>query len=125
MPRREPPAHEFDCKVLKRAATAAQRLRAAASYGWRLCLAVYGSDAWPLDGALCIKVAIDLGIAARGFAALFDDCKTGRTLTDTAREAYRRGASGVPTFLVGGSLPWGNDRLVLLRRHLTKFAAHG
>ena len=120
---REPPTHDFDFKVLVRAATAAKRLGAAASYGWRLCSAVYGSDAWPLDEALCVKIAIDLGIAAREFAALLADGETERLMSEAAREAYRRGAFGVPTFLVGGNLFWGNDRLVLLRHHLTKLAA--
>ena len=44
-------------------------------------------------------------------------------MSEAAREAYRRGAFGVPTFVVGGNLFWGNDRLVLVRHHLTKLAA--
>ena len=34
----------------------------------------------------------------------------------------RRGAFGVPTFFVGDRMFWGNDRLVLLRHHLTQSA---
>jgi hypothetical protein len=30
----------------------------------------------------------------------------------------------VGTFVVGGSLSWADDRLVLLRQHLTKLAAN-
>jgi 2-hydroxychromene-2-carboxylate isomerase len=123
IPFREPPAHDFDFKGLVRAATAAKRLGAAASYGWRLCSAVYASDAWPLHEALCVKIAIDLGMAAREFAALLADGETERLMSEASREAYRRGAFGVPTFFVGDNLFWGNDRLVLLRHHLTKLAA--
>lgn len=34
--------------------------------------------------------------------------------------AISKGAFGVPTFICGDELFWGNDRLVLLRRHLAK-----
>ncbi len=40
-------------------------------------------------------------------------------LAATTREAFERGAFGVPTFFAGDRMFWGNDRLVLLRHHLS------
>ena len=120
IPFREPPSHDFDFKVLVRAAMAAKRLDAAAAYGWRICSAVYGSDAWPLNQALCIRLAEEIGLPAPEFAALFADAETERQVDAAAREAYERGAFGVPTFFVGERMFWGNDRLVLLRHYLRK-----
>jgi 2-hydroxychromene-2-carboxylate isomerase len=37
IPFREPPTHDFDMKLLTRAALAAKRLGAPAVYGWRIC----------------------------------------------------------------------------------------
>jgi 2-hydroxychromene-2-carboxylate isomerase len=39
-------------------------------------------------------------------------------LRNTAAEAHRRGAFGVPTFFVGDRMFWGNDRLVLVKHFL-------
>ncbi|MDQ3794660.1 MAG: DsbA family protein [Actinomycetota bacterium] len=43
-------------------------------------------------------------------------------LEQTARQAHSAGAFGVPTFVVGDEVFWGNDRVVLLRHHLEKEA---
>ena len=43
-------------------------------------------------------------------------------LEQTVRQAYSAGVFGVPTFVVGDEVFWGNDRLVLLRHHLEKEA---
>jgi 2-hydroxychromene-2-carboxylate isomerase len=46
------------------------------------------------------------------------DRETERQLTEAAREAYARGAFGVPTFFVGDQMFWGNDRIAILRHAL-------
>ena len=117
---REPPSREVDFRLLARAAVAAARLGAAARYGWTICAAVYGSDAWPLDEALCLRVAEDSGLARGEFTSVLADPETERRLTETAREAQRRGAFGVPTFFAGDRMFWGNDRIVLLRHFLRR-----
>jgi 2-hydroxychromene-2-carboxylate isomerase len=38
------------------------------------------------------------------------------------KAAQRAGVFGVPACVVGGELFWGNDRLVLLKRHLERLA---
>ena len=119
IPFREP-GHDVDFDLLTRAAMAADRLGAAAAYGWRICRAVYGSDAWPLDEALCTALAEETGLARAGFAALLHDPETDRLLAANAEEAHRRGAFGVPTFFLGERMFWGNDRLVLLRHALRR-----
>jgi 2-hydroxychromene-2-carboxylate isomerase len=123
IPFREPPTHAFDFKLLVRAATAAKRLGAAAAYSWRLCSAVYGSDVWPVDAAVCVRLAGEVGLPAAEFEALLTDTETERQLDSVAVEVHRRGAFGVPTFFVGERMFWGNDRLVLLRHHLRTLAA--
>src|SRR5262249_14527695 len=72
IPFREP-GHDLDFALLVRAATAAGRLGAAAAYGWRLCAAVYGSDAWPVDDALCTSLAADTGLDPRAFRDVLHD----------------------------------------------------
>jgi 2-hydroxychromene-2-carboxylate isomerase len=120
IPFREPPSRDLDFQLLARAAESANRMGAVAAYGWRLACAVYGSDAWPLDLSLCVRVAREVGLAASGFAPLIADPETDRRLKATAKEAYERGAFGVPTFFLGGKMFWGNDRIVLLWHALSE-----
>jgi len=123
IPFREPPTHTFDFRLLARAATVAQRLGAAAAYGWRLCSAIYASDEWPVDETVCARVAEEVGLPPARFIALVADPQTGEQLAATAREAHARGAFGVPTFFVGEQMFWGNDRIVLLKHVLHKRTA--
>ncbi|MBS1239795.1 MAG: DSBA-like thioredoxin domain, partial [Proteobacteria bacterium] len=41
-------------------------------------------------------------------------------LAAASEEAFRRGAFGVPTFIVGEEMFWGNDRLAILKHVLQK-----
>jgi 2-hydroxychromene-2-carboxylate isomerase len=120
IPFREPRSHHFDFRLLSRAAAAAARLGAAAPYGLALSAAVYASGAWPLDEALCRRVAEEIGLSASAFAEALRDPRSERDLVDNAAEAHRRGAFGVPTFFLGERLFWGNDRLPLLRHALLR-----
>jgi 2-hydroxychromene-2-carboxylate isomerase len=120
IPFREPPSHDFDFRLLARAATAAARLGAARAYAWRLCSAVYGSGAWPIDEPLCLRTADEAGLQRAGFSAALADPENDRQLAAAAAEAYRRGAFGVPTFFLGEQMFWGNDRIVILRHVLAK-----
>jgi 2-hydroxychromene-2-carboxylate isomerase len=123
IPFREPPSRDLDFQLLARAAESANRMGAVAAYGWRLCRSVYGSDAWPLDLPLCVRVAEEVGLVAGDFASLIRDPETDRRLEAAAREAHERGAFGVPTFFLGAEMFWGNDRIVLLRHALTESRA--
>ena len=117
IPYREP-GRDLDFLLLVHAATAAARLGASAAYGWRLCAAVYGSDAWPIDEALCTSLAADTGLDRGTFRDVLHDAETARLMASAAAEAYRRGAFGVPTVFVGEEMFWGNDRIVLLAHRL-------
>ncbi|TMA68880.1 MAG: hypothetical protein E6J68_02675 [Deltaproteobacteria bacterium] len=120
IPFREPPTHDFDFKLLVRAATASRRLGLAAAYGWRLCAAVYGSDVWPVDEAVCVRIAEEVGLPGSAFVSALADPETARLAASSAEEACRRGAFGVPTFFVGQQMFWGNDRIVILRHFLRR-----
>src|SRR5439155_22037612 len=93
IPFREPPTHDFDFKLLVRAATASRRLGRAAEYGWRLCAAVYGSDVWPVDEAVCVRIAEEVGLPGSAFVSALADPETAR-LAACGR--------GVPTWSVRG-----------------------
>jgi len=120
IPFREPPSHEFDFDLLARAAATAKRLGAVESYGWALCSLVYGSSTWPLDRGVCAELAQQLGLPRVQFDRGLDESPTRELLEQNARDAYSRGAFGVPTFFVDGTMYWGNDRLVLLENKLTR-----
>jgi 2-hydroxychromene-2-carboxylate isomerase len=120
IPFRDPPGRDFDLKLLVRAATAARRLDAVASYSWRLSSAVFGTGAWPLDEPLCLEIAEEVGLPIGTFSAMLSHSKTERQLTATAKEAHARGAFGVPTFFLGDEMFWGNDRIVILRHVLAR-----
>jgi len=120
VPFHEPPSHEFDFDLLSRAAAAASLLDAAEPYGAALCRAVYGSGSWPLDRELCLELADRLGLSRAQFDRLLDDPATRELLAENARDAHARGAFGVPTFFVGETMYWGNDRLGLLEHALTR-----
>ena len=117
---REPPTHRFDFGLLVRAATAAKRLGRVAEYSWQLCSTIYASDTWPVDEPVCLRIAEQLGLERTDFTAMLADSDTERMMHETADEACRRGAFGVPTFFLGDQMFWGNDRLVILRHVLKK-----
>ena len=118
IPFREPPERDTDFALLARAATAAKRLGAAAEYGWALCSAVYGSSDWPVDRDACRQIAQRCGLPRVAFDGELDGDDTRRELAETAAEAHRRGAFGVPTFFFGEQMFWGNDRITLLKHAL-------
>ena len=122
IPFREPPAHELDFDLLVRAATVAKRLGAAAVYGWRLSAAVYASAAWPVDEALCVRLADESRLPTQDFRTMLRDTETRQRMDEAARDAHARGAFGVPTFFVRDRMFWGNDRVVLLRYYLRRLA---
>lgn len=118
IPFREPPGPGLDLDLLARAAAAGRLLGAAETYGWALCHAAYGSETWPVDRQPCLDLAEQVGLARSALDALLGDPAAESLLSDAAREAYERGAFGVPTFFCAGRMYWGNDRLVLLEHAL-------
>src|SRR5439155_20646357 len=104
------------------AATAGNEIRAAVPYSHALLRAASVGGVWPLDEDECHQPAVSVELAQREFSETFIDPATDEELRNTAAEAHRRGAFGVPTFFVGDRMFWGNDRLVLVRHYLTTLA---
>jgi len=87
-------------------------------YSLALFQAVWVEGVWPLDEDVCRQAAVSVGLSPSAFEQAFADPATDDELRNTAAEAHRRGAFGVPTFFVGNRMFWGNDRLVLVRHYL-------
>ena len=101
----------------------ARACHAADLQGWLLpyCAALF--QAVFVENALigadqCAEIASGLGLDMNRFAIAMTGGEAERRVEASAREAFERGAFGVPTFFVDDKMYWGNDRLVLLERYL-------
>ena len=123
VPFREPRGTvDFEPRLLARACTAAKALGAGREYCRVLFDAVFASDLSRIAEEECVRSAEDCGLRRDRFASILHSPQTEARLETAAREAHEAGAFGVPTFVVGEEVFWGNDRLVLLRHHLQKLA---
>lgn len=118
VPYREPVDVHFDGDLLIRAATAAKRLGHGKSYAIALTAEVYAKGSWPLDDALCRRVAQDTGLGKDEFSALLADQGVADEVEQACKRAVDRDVFGVPTCFVGAAMFWGNDRLVLVEEAL-------
>ena len=120
VPFREPRGRlALDPDLLSLACTAARRLGAAEAYAQLLFQAVFAEDLPAIDRALCVERAEEAGLGRDAFTVALDDSGTTVERERVMHEAEQRGAFGVPTFVVGDRIFWGNDRLVLLRKRLS------
>ncbi|HJS85985.1 MAG TPA: DsbA family protein [Acetobacteraceae bacterium] len=110
----------LDSDLLSLACTAARQLGAAEAYARALFRAVFADDLPAVDRAVCIARAVGAGLDQNRFADVLDDPETQTQRNRVMQEASRRGVFGVPTFIAGERLFWGNDRLVLLRQALLR-----
>ncbi|AKG21371.1 2-hydroxychromene-2-carboxylate isomerase [Calothrix sp. 336/3] len=78
-----------------------------------------------IDEQVAIAVAKNLSIPENQFLQIHASPDTKDQLTSLTREAFDRGAFGVPTFFVEEEMFWGNDRLVLLVDFLKKLQEKG
>lgn len=115
VPFHEPQEFEFDYLLLVRGAIAGQRLGAPEEFLLTLAAAVFGDARWPIDAALLIELASNRGLDPNRFADELESDGVRDQVAANAREAFERGAFGVPTFFVGEQRFWGNDRLPLVR----------
>ena len=114
---------EFDSQLLALAATAGKRLGEVVAYSQALFAAMFVDRLTRIDVEECIRRAEASGVAAERFRAELESSATSESLETTLERALSAGAFGVPTFVVGEELFWGNDRLVLLRHHLRSNAS--
>ena len=120
MPYREPDDVRFDPRRLALACTAAARLGAVEAFSRCLFQALFVDGVSPLDDDVCAGLAGDAGLDPAGFRHAIEQPETAADLAATVEEAVARDIFGVPTFVLGEEVYFGNDRLVLLRHALRK-----
>ncbi|MFO1189435.1 MAG: DsbA family protein [Alphaproteobacteria bacterium] len=103
------------------ACLAAKRQGALVLFAHRLFAAIYadGMAPGPED---CAAIAAAMGLDAAAFTRAMADPAITAEHDATVTDAFARGVFGVPTFIAGDAMFWGNDRLVLLRDHLLSAA---
>jgi 2-hydroxychromene-2-carboxylate isomerase len=120
VPYREPDDVAFDPRRLALACTAAARLGAVEPFTRGLFLALFVDGISPLDDEVCAQLAQKVGFAQAAFRRVLEQPETAANLAATVEEAVARGVFGVPSFVLGDEIYFGNDRLVLLRHALLK-----
>jgi 2-hydroxychromene-2-carboxylate isomerase len=111
----------FDPELLAHAATAAKRLGRVREFSQSLFSAMFAEEEMTrIDREECIRRAAQCAMPRSRFEAELDSPATADEHIAAVEKAHREGAFGVPTFVVKGAVFWGNDRLVLLRHHLSR-----
>jgi 2-hydroxychromene-2-carboxylate isomerase len=115
VPYREPEDVRFDPRRLALACTAAAALGAAESFSRRMFQALFVDGTSPLDDRICATLAREIGLDDGAFRVAREHPDTAARLTATVEEAAACGLFGVPSFVVGDEVYFGNDRLPLVR----------
>jgi 2-hydroxychromene-2-carboxylate isomerase len=118
IPFHDPDWTALDWQRFALAAVAADRLGGVGPFTRNLFDAVFGAGVAPKTAADLARIADESGLDGRRLVSLIDDAETQRRHERNIADALAAGVFGVPSFVVDGELFWGNDRLVLLRRHL-------
>jgi 2-hydroxychromene-2-carboxylate isomerase len=113
----EPHPAPHDHQLMAVACRAAGQFEAMVPYIHAMFRAVFAEHR-EIDPQACIDLATRQGIDRARFGAALVDPAMRSKVSDDARDSVRRGAFGVPTFLVDDRVFWGNDRLVLLEHYL-------
>jgi 2-hydroxychromene-2-carboxylate isomerase len=120
VPFREPDDVDADWRLLAFAATAADRLGAAEAFSRTLFEAVFVRTTSPLDASACTRLAAEVGLDETAFGKALESPETATAHAATIADALAAGVFGVPSFVVGGQVYWGNDRLPIVRHVLLK-----
>jgi 2-hydroxychromene-2-carboxylate isomerase len=118
VPYREPADVRYDPRRLALACTAAAALGAVAPFSRRLFRALFVAGLSPLDDAACVRLAGEIGLDQDTFLRVLAAPASAATLRVTVEEAVARGLFGVPSFVLGDEVYFGNDRLPLVRHAL-------
>ena len=102
---------EYDSESLALAATAAKRLGRVAEFSRELFLELFSGEVLRIDAEAYRRCAKKCGIPPDELVVEREAAATRGLLEQTMRAAHRVGVFGVPTFVVGRDLFWGNDRL--------------
>ena len=123
VPYKEPRgAVEFDPRLLARACVAAGLLGKVRPYSRALFGAIFAESVPRIDEQECARRAEAVGLERDRFLGRLGSPEAKERLEQNARQARSAGAFGVPTFVIGSEIFWGNDRLVLVRHCLEELA---
>lgn len=70
------------------------------------------------DPAIAQKIVEKAGIDPAEYTARINDPEVKQSVFDTTKEAVERGVFGAPTFFVGETMHWGQDRLDMVEEDL-------
>jgi 2-hydroxychromene-2-carboxylate isomerase len=118
VPYREPGDVRFDPRRLALACTAAARLGAVESFSRCLFHGLFVDGVPRLDDDACVTLAQDAGLDPVAFRRALEQPETAAALTATVAAAVALAVFGVPSFVLGDEVFFGNDRLVMLRHAL-------
>jgi 2-hydroxychromene-2-carboxylate isomerase len=113
----KPPKSADSARLNKGALFAVDRGQAR-DYVARAWAKTWGGGGDPADEALLREVARELGWDANAFVAFTTSPEAEARYKASTDEAAKRGVFGVPTFMVGEELWWGNDRMQFLEEFL-------
>lgn len=117
VPFREPAPLPPDHRLLARSCHAAKAQGHLRPYATALFRAVF-ADHLVVDAGCCATIAAGIGMDGARLRRDMESVAVEEAVSATAREAHARGIFGVPTFIVGEDIFWGNDRLPLLEHRL-------
>lgn len=118
VPYREPDWPAIDWQQLAFACVAAELLGAAEPMARALFALCFEQGGAQFDQAVLTELAVQAGAPAEDFRLLLGSAEVEARHEQNMADALAAGAFGVPSFVVGGELFWGQDRLPLLRHHL-------
>lgn len=121
----EPREFHFDHALLVEACLAGTMLGAGPDFFRDISGAIYVRRSWPIDEAMVCGVASEHDLDRDAFVEALHSEAVAKARAAAAREAFERGAFGVPTFFVGDEMFWGNDRLPLVRHAVERHAGSG
>jgi len=112
VPFRMPPAHPFNCLSAMRLVVAAGSHRKAVQTAFDF---VFGQGRDVSDPLVLAELAQALGLADVNAA---NDPRVKQSLRETTEWAIQKGVFGVPTYIVGDELFWGQDAFEMLIDYL-------
>jgi 2-hydroxychromene-2-carboxylate isomerase len=115
---REPDWAKIDFARVNLAAVAASGQADPRAYSEALFRQAYGEGAAVFDDRTLAALARAAGLDGDRLIVEIDAPETQARHHATLEAALSVGVFGVPSFVIGGEVFWGNDRIVLLRHHL-------
>ena len=109
---------DVDWSLIVRACLAAKQLGAIAEFARVMYSQTFGLGSVPKSRELLAAIAEDIGLDRPSFERLVEAAETFDMEEAVLESALSAGAFGVPTFVVGDELFWGQDRMPLLVDHL-------